>query len=364
MKLNLKSLKCIDWLLYALPVIFVVLGVSIIYSLTYYSNINLFYSQLTFAIIGLILMIVFSFLDYKYLRSMTWVLYFIGLASLVLVLFWGKTTFGATRWINFGFFDFQPSELFKLILVIVLSGYLADKIGRIRFKHIIVCFIVTIIPTILVMLEPDLGTAIIFVLVVLSCFFASRLNFRQIIIFILVVVLFLPIGWFVLKDYQRQRIATFLNPSSDPYGSGYNITQSLITVGSGGIWGRGFGHGPQSQFNFLPVAHTDFVFAGIAEATGFVGSVVLLLLFAILLIKIISLSKLSQDGFGSIFTIGIATIILVQVIVNIGMNIGLAPVTGMPLPFISYGGSSLIIMLISIGILQSIHLRQKRMSLK
>jgi rod shape determining protein RodA len=167
-----------------------------------------------------------------------------------------------------------------------------------------------------------------------------------------------------MKDYQRQRIMTFLDPASDPYGSGYNVTQSLITVGSGGMWGRGFGHGPQSQFNFLPVAHTDFVFAGIAEATGFVGSVVLLVLFAIFFLRIVSLSKLSRDNFGSIFALSIAAIILAQFIINVGMNIGLMPVTGITLPFISYGGSSLIIMLACVGILQSIYIRHKKINFK
>lgn len=364
MKLNFRSIKVVDWLLYILPIIFVVLGISIIYSLTYYSNVKLFYNQLIFAIMGIVAMISFSLLDYRYLKSISWILYFFGIGTLVLVLVLGKTTFGATSWISLGFFDFQPSELFKIILAIVLANYFSDKVGKIEFKHIILGFVISIIPTLLVMLQPDFGTAIIYIFVYLSCLFACKLSFKQIVSFVIIAVAFIPISWLVMKDYQKQRIMTFLNPASDPYGSGYNVTQSLITVGSGGMWGRGFGHGSQSQFNFLPVAHTDFVFAGVAEATGFVGSIVLIILFAILILKIISISKLSRDNFGSIFAICVATIILAQVIINIGMNIGLMPVTGIPLPFISYGGSSLIIMLISVGILQSIFMRHKKMSFK
>lgn len=364
MKLSFRSIRVIDWILYILPIIFAVLGISIIYSLTYYSNVKLFYNQFIFAIIGIIGMVLLSLLDYRYLRSISWVLYFVGIGMLILVLVLGKTTFGATRWISFGFFDFQPSELLKIILAITLANYFSDKVGKIEIKQILTGLMITIIPVILVMLQPDLGTAIIFILIYLSCLFACKLNFKQIVCFILIIIAFIPMGWLVMKDYQKQRIMTFLNPTSDPYGSGYNVTQSLITVGSGGIWGRGFGHGSQSQFNFLPVAHTDFVFAGIAEATGFVGSVVLLLFFAMLILKIISISKLSRDNFGSIFAICIATIILAQVIINVGMNIGIMPVTGIPLPFISSGGSSIIVMFLSIGILQSIFIRHKKMSFK
>ncbi len=364
MKFNFKSIKIFDWLLYILPIIFVVLGISIIYSLTYYSNVKLYYNQIVFAIVGFVLMVALSFFDYRYIRSISWVLYFVGLGTLILVLVLGKTSFGATRWISFGFFDFQPSELFKIILAIVLANYYSDKVDKLNLRYILIGFVVTAIPTGLVMLQPDLGTAIMFILIFFASLIACRLKFRQIIVFIIMFLIALPIGWFSMHDYQRQRIMTFIDPTSDPYGSGYNVTQSLITVGSGGIWGKGFGHGPQSQFNFLPVAHTDFVFAGIAEATGFAGSVVLILLFAIFLLRVINVSKLSRDNFGSIFAICIATIILAQLIINIGMNIGLMPVTGIPLPFISSGGSSLIIMLISVGILQSIYMRHKKISFR
>lgn len=364
MKIDFKSLKLIDWFLYILPMIFVVLGLAIIYSLTYYSNIKTFYSQLTFAAVGTILMIVFTFLDYRQLKAASKVLYFVGIGLLVLVLVVGKHTFGASRWIDLGFFDFQPSELFKLILIIFLSSYLSDKIGKLKLKHILFALICTFVPVGLVMMQPDLGTAIIFMLIFVVLLFSCKLSTKQIIAFIILISVAIPTGWYFLKDYQRERLVVFLNPSHDPYGAGYNITQSLITVGSGGLWGKGFGHGPQSQLNFLPVAHTDFVFAGTAEAIGFAGSTVLLVLIMVFLLKVIGLTKVSKDNFGSLVAIGIATMIFFQALINIGMNIGLMPVTGIPLPFISYGGSSLVVMLMAVGILQSIHFRHKKITFK
>jgi rod shape determining protein RodA len=360
MKINYKSILGIDWVLLILPIIFVLLGISIIYSLTYYSSIKLFYNQVFFVVVGIVLMIFLAIMDYRYLKSISWFLYFLGIGFLILVLVFGKTSFGATRWIDLGFFDFQPSELFKIVTVIVLANYLSDKIGKIKLKHILFSLVIIFPPTFLVMMQPDLGTAIIFVLIALSSIFACKLSKKQILSFLIVILLMIPSGWMMLKDYQKQRVLTFINPSNDPYGSGYNVTQSLITVGSGGVWGRGFGHGPQSQLNFLPVAHTDFVFAGIAEATGYIGSTILIVLFALLLARIISLSRIFSDNFSSIYAIGIATIVFAQVVVNIGMNIGIMPVTGIPLPFISYGGSSIVVMLIAIGILQSMYLRNTK----
>jgi len=360
MKINWKIWRSFDWLLYALPIILVILGIATIYSLTYYENIKLFYNQIIFASIGIILMLAFTFLDYRHLKSASIPIYLIGLIMLVLIFFVGKSSFGATRWFSLGFFDLQPAEIFKLILIIFLSSYLSDKIGNLTFKNIGIAAIITLIPVVLVMLQPDLGTAIILMLIFLSLLIACKLNFKQVAMFLVIISILVFTGWHFLKDYQKERLVTFMNPAHDPYGSGYNVTQSLITVGSGGLFGKGFGHGPQSQLNFLPVAHTDFVFAGIAEATGFAGSIILLALFIILLFKIINLARISKDNFGALLSIGIASFIFFQVIINIGMNIGLAPVTGIPLPFISSGGSSLILVLICIGILQSIYLRHKK----
>jgi rod shape determining protein RodA len=176
------------------------------------------------------------------------------------------------------------------------------------------------------------------------------------------VVVMAPLAWFMMRDYQRERLMVFLNPQHDPTGSGYNVLQSIIAVGSGGLTGRGFGEGPQSQLNFLPVAHTDFVFAGFAEATGFIGAIVLIAILVLLFTRLLNVARASKDEFGMFLAVGSATMILFQMFVNIGMNISLMPVTGIPLPFVSYGGTSLVINFMLIGIIQSIYLRHKKIT--
>lgn len=364
MKINFRQLKLIDWLLYILPVILAILGIAIIYSLSYYSNIQLFYNQIIFFVIAIVAMVVFSFIDYRQLKSASTILYIIGMVLLILVFILGKTTFGATSWIDLGFYDFQPSEFFKLILVIVLSTYLCDKIGNLTWKNILIASLIMIVPVLMVALQPDLGTASIIVLTFLILLFSAKPSKKQILTFLIIIAVAIPLSWLLLKDYQRQRLLTFMDPTSDPYGSGYNVSQALIAVGNGGVFGRGFGHGPQSQLNFLPVAHTDFIFAGIAEAMGFAGSIVLIIFYAVIIIKIVSIAKKAKDNFGMLLAIGIATIIFMHAVINIGMNIGLMPVTGIPLPFISAGGTSLVLMFICIGIVQSISIRHKKISFK
>lgn len=361
MKLQLP--KTIDWMLYILPIILICVGLVTIYSITYYNeNVRLFYNQLTYALIGISLMVVFTFIDYRHFRSLASYLYIIGLVLLGLVLILGKSSFGATRWINLGVFDLQTSEVFKLFLIVTLSVYLATKISHLKFRQIIAAGIMMITGVGLILVQPDLGSAVIIVFISLVLIFSARPKKFQTLIIIMLIAIAIPASWLMLRDYQKERVNTFLNPGVDPLGAGYNVTQSTITVGSGGLWGRGFGHGPQSQLNFLPVAHTDFIFAGIAEATGFIGSVALIIIFLILIIKIMNVAKISKDSFGTLLAIGISTMIFSQVFINIGMNIGIMPVTGIPLPFVSYGGSSLLIMMIAIGILQSIHLRHKKIS--
>lgn len=355
--------KTFDWLLFIIPIILICVGLVTIYSLTYYNeNVRLFYNQITYAMVGLILMIVFTFIDYRHFKGFSPYLYLIGLTSLVLVLILGKTSFGATRWINLGFFDFQPSEVFKLILIIGLASYLAPRINLMKLKDILVSGLLFAVGFVLIVMQPDLGSASILFIISLVLLFFTRLNKIQIFAILLIVFISIPVGWFTLKDYQKERVRTFLEPSRDAFGSGYNVLQSLITVGSGGLTGRGFGYGPQSQLNFLPVAHTDFIFAGVAEATGFIGSSALVLFFMLLILKMINVARSSKDNFGTLLTIGITTMIFSQVFINIGMNLGIMPVTGIPLPFVSYGGSSLIVTMISLGILQSIYLRHKKIS--
>lgn len=363
MKFKFNLPKTIDWILYLLPIVLTFAGLAVIYSITYYNGkISLFYGQIVFAVIGFAAMIFLTFWDYRNLKGLAIYLYLLGLALLIAVLFFGKSTLGATRWLDLKFFQLQPSELMKVFLIIIVAKYLSDKIGQVRFRDIVVVGILTLIPTFLIMRQPDLGTVTVLVVGAISLIFASKLSRKQIFALVGIAIISVPVLWLSLKDYQRQRVFTFLNPASDQYGSGYNVFQSTITIGNGGFLGRGLGHGAQSQLNFLPVAHTDFIFAGVAEASGFVGSMVLIILFIVLIIKIVGVAKISKDNFGMMLAVGFASILFFQMAVNIAMNLGLAPVTGIPLPFVSHGGTSLVLSFAMIGILQSIYLRHKKIT--
>lgn len=363
MKLKFKIPKTFDWLIFIIPILLAATGIAVIYSLTYYNDtIYLFHGQIIYFIIGLAAMLFFTFFDYRHWKGASWFLYLIGIVLLVLVLYIGKSTFGATRWIDLNFFNLQPAEFFKLFVILILAKFLGDRLGRMGFKQIIFALIMGIIPALLILKQPDLGSFAVIVVIVLGMLLFSRLNKKQILIIMLVGILTLPLVWLNLKDYQKERIFTFINPTSDQFGSGYNVLQSTIAVGNGGFFGKGLGHGPQSQLNFLPVAHTDFIFAGLAEASGFVGSIFVVLLFITLILRIVNIAYISKDSFGMFFAFGVAVMFLFQVFINIGMNMGIMPITGIPLPFLSHGGSSMLLNMICIGILQSIYLRHKKIT--
>lgn len=363
MKIKLSIPKTIDWTLYLIPIILVSAGLAVLYSLTYYNGkLSLFYSQLRFFGIGLALMLFFTFWDYRNLKGLSWYLYLIGIGLLLVLMFFGKNMLGATRWLDLGFFQLQPSEIMKGFLIIVIARVVSDYYGEIKFRTILFIGILSLIPIYLVMRQPDLGTVSVLAFITLVMVLYSKLKRIQLFAIIGIILVAIPIVWFTLKDYQKQRIETFLNPSSDIYGSGYNVMQSRITIGSGGLLGRGLGHGPQSQLNFLPVAHTDFIFAGVAEASGLVGSMVLILTLIILIMRVINVARISKDNFGMMIAIGFAALIMFQMIINIGMNLGIAPVTGIPLPFVSHGGTSLVLGFMLIGIMQSIYIRHKKIT--
>lgn len=362
-KFPLKLPRDLDWIMIFSVLILISLGILVIYSTTYTNEgeKNLALYQGIFTFIGLILAGVLTFIDYRAIKSYYIILYIIGLILLIAVLILGKTVLGATRWIDFGVFQLQPSEIFKLILIIFLAKILSDSSQEINIKRLIVILLLIFIPTVLVVLEPDFGTALIMVVIAISMIVAA--NIRKIYLLGLGILglILTPLIWFLLRDYQKQRIITFLNPAGDPFGAGYNVLQSMIAVGSGNIVGRGLGHGSQSQLNFLPITHTDFIFAVFAEELGFIGSLILLLLLFILITRVIRAAKLSSDNFGMLISIGIAVMFIFQILVNIGMNMGIMPVTGIPLPFVSYGGTSLLVNLAAIGIILSILIRHRKL---
>lgn len=363
MKINFSIPKTIDWTLYIVPILLTTAGVVVIYSLTYYNNrIYLTYNQIVYAAIGLILMIALTFIDYRNFKALAPYLYLIGTLLLVAVLFFGDRIFGAARWLDLRVFQLQPSEIFKFCLIIVLARYFSDKMGKIRIKDLLFFGGLMALPIILVGRQPDLGTLVVLIFIALVILVAAKPSRKQLLILGLILIILTITSWFFLKDYQKQRIYTFMNPQSDQFGAGYNVNQAMIAVGSGGLWGRGLGHGPQSQLNFLPVAHTDFIFAGLAEAGGFAGASVVIILFTLFVTRIVNIAAISKDHFGLLLAVGFSAMFLFQFLINIGMNLGIMPVTGIPLPFVSHGGTALIMSFIGVGILQSIYLRHKRIS--
>jgi len=358
----------IDWLLLFIPILLVGMGIVTIYTITFTEHqAAIAIDQGVFAVIGLVAMLVLMFSDYRFFSSVSGLIYLGGLLLLLPLLpmlaprlpFVIKV-FGAYRWLNFGFFQLQPAEVFKLAAAISASKYLSSVIGMISWRKLFGYLALAGVPVALVLLQPDLGTASVVFIVFVGIFLAARPSGRTLLVALLALLIGISVLWFSLRDYQKQRLETFLNPTADPQGQGYNVRQALIAVGSGGLTGRGFGQGSQTVLNFLPVAHADFIFAGYAEATGFVGSATLLVLYVVLLHRITAVARASIDPFGQLLAIGIGAKILFQTTVHIGMNVGLLPVTGIPLPFMSYGGTALVIDLASIGILQSIYIRHKK----
>lgn len=365
--------KTFDPWLYGIPLVLMIISVVAIYALTYADvGTSLALRQGIYALIGVGLMFLLTFVDYRVFRSWRWWLYGFGVVSLILVRFFGIDDFGARRWINIGFFQFQPGELDKLIIVIFLAVILGQVSVRLRWRQFILAGILLLIPLILILMQPDLGTAIVVLAGGLTVIWYSKLTANQKkaliaillvggLVFSLAVKNTPPFGK-LLKDYQRERLVSFVDPSGDKSGSGYNVLQSVIAVGSGGLTGKGLGLGSQSQLNFLPVAHADFIFAGIAEAWGLIGSLLILGLYSLLLIRILLAARIAKDDFGMLICLGIAAKILIEMLVNVGMNMRLMPVTGIPLPFLSYGGTTMLTNALCLGIVQSIVMRYKRLT--
>jgi rod shape determining protein RodA len=312
--------------------------------------------------IALIAFVITTVFDYKWLKTFAWPLYLLQLGLLVLTLAIGHGVGGAARWISIGPFDFQFSELAKILMIVVLANYLAARQGRLgSITAILGACVLVGPPWLLVMLQPDLGTSLVLLAILAGMLFMSGASLRWLGGMAGLILAALPLIWqYVLLDYQKQRLTSFLNPSTDVQGAGYQLYQSQIAVGSGGWLGTGLTNGSQNQLNFLPVQESDFVAAIYLEELGFIGALVLLILFAALLWRLLVAGWRSKDPFGAMFATGLASMILFQLVVNLGMVVGIMPITGIPLPFISHGGASLISLAVGLGIVQSINIRQTR----
>ena len=368
-----KKIKTFDIILPLLPVLLLVISVAVIYSLVFGTNESgLAFKQGVSAVIGLVLLAVISFFDYRIFKSTSWILYLITMALLVYVDFFGVAAGGAVRWIDLGFFQLQPSELAKVFLILVLASFYSSKIGKLSWKDIFVAALIFLPTLALVLKEPDLGTGLVLVFIFIVLLYASKPNRVQTFVITMTILTFaavlvlssLKVAPFTgfLKDYQRNRILTFIDPNLDPHGKGYNVRQAQIAAGSGGIFGKGLGHGTQSQLQYLPKPQTDFIFSGIAESFGFLGTMVYLLLFILLIVRIINIGNLAKDNYGMLISFAAAGMLIFQIVINVGMNLGLAPVTGIPLPFASYGGSAILAYLFLIGLVESVYVRHKKIS--
>lgn len=348
----------IDWSIYISPIILSAFSALILYSYRGQSP-SLVVNQLIYTTVGVSLMLGVTFFNYRNFRVLSWYLYGLMIVALGLVLVWGDQVYGAKRWLDFSIFQFQPSEVTKLAAILVISSS-----WSIFVKHPlrIVALVVGIfsLPMILVVIEPDIGTASVFGVLLISYLVQAKLSNRYLTGLLIILMLIAPIVYQNLRPYQKARLVTFIDPGRDPQGSGYNATQSIIAVGSGGIWGRGLGQGTQSQLQFLPVAHTDFIFAGIAEAFGFIGASILLTIMVVLIWRSINVMSISQDTFGRMIAYGVAIVWFYQGATNVAMNLAILPVTGIPLPFVSYGGTATLVNYLSAGLLQSIYLRHKK----
>ncbi len=310
--------------------------------------------------LGLLGMALVVLIDYRHIEHYAYLIYACSLLLLVYVLVMGRSISGAKRWIELGPIQFQPSELIKVTLILALAKYFHHhaRQGRYNLFELAVPFLLFLVPFVLVLLEPDLGTAIVLLLVFFSVVLFFGLTRGSILTLLGAGVASLPMAWFHLKDYQKERVMTFLNPAEDPLGRGYHIIQSKIAIGSGGLWGKGFLRGTQTRLHFLPEQHTDFIFSAFAEQWGFVGSFLLLAGFLLVIFWAFNICSRAKNTFGMVVALGITLLFFWHVTINIGMCLGLLPVVGIPLPLFSYGGSFLLVMLLSVGLLLNIYIRR------
>lgn len=321
---------------------------------------NIYIKQIIWFITGFILALIFLFFDYRNLELYAYPLYIIFVLLLLVVLAIGKVASGAQRWLNFGFFAFQPSEFMKLVIVITLAKYFHNRVTLDGFNlfELIIPFILIFLPAGLIIVQPDLGTAMILIAVSFSILFFIKIRFSTLLTLIITGLLAAPFLWQHLKEYQKKRILTFLNPELDPLGAGYHIMQSKIAVGSGKFFGKGFLKGTQNQLHFLPEHHTDFIFSVITEEFGFIGSFLIISLYLFIILWSLRIAQNAKDKYGTILAYGIAALFFWQAGINIGMVTGMLPVVGVPLPLLSYGGSAVITNMLAVGILLNISMRR------
>jgi len=358
----MKSLdfKNTAWSLLATSVALSFIGLVSIYSTTQNKGGDFFLKQIIWLIIGLALFFIFSSIDYRFFKTHfapVLFLYFIGIATLFIVYLFGVEIRATQRWADLGFIVIQPVEPLKIIFILILAKYFSQRhVEMYKLKHVIITGFYLLLPSVFIILQPDFGSFMILALIWFGIIVISGIKLKHFMILVLFAAFLAVFAWgFVLADYQKARISNFLNPQMDPYGAGYNSRQALIAIGSGGLWGNGIFQGTQSQLGFLPEAHTDFIYSAIVEELGAIVGVLILILYGFIFFKMLAIAKKAPDNFAKLLTIGIGMMFVLQVGLNVGMTLGIVPITGLTLPLVSYGGSSLLTVYIALGIINSIY---------
>ena len=365
MRYVLSHILKYDWLLMGAVLLLMILGLVTLFSLSGVSSFPFFPRQILWSAIGTAALVLVSLVDFRLFKTQSvavFIFYLLTVLLLGAVLLGDFAVRGVEAWFRVGNFFLQPVELAQIVLIILLAKFFSKRHVEIyRLNHLLVSAAYFAVPAFLVLLQPDLGSAAILVAIWISVVIFSGMKFRHLIFLLLFTALLAFLGWnFVLAPYQKDRVVSFFSPYDDPQGASYQMIQSMIAVGSGRIWGKGLGYGSQTHLHFLPEAETDFIFAAFAEEWGFVGVAVILILLLILLWRIVSIGMRASDNFSRLYAHGFATLVFIQSFIHIGMNMGILPVTGLPLPFVSYGGSSLVTLLLGVGILQNIKINSRR----
>lgn len=359
-----SQFKKIDWVLVGSVLFLVSFGILELFAIAQNNPSMSFVmqKQIIAMVLGVLFMFVLVFFDYRFFKSNSYaaiIFYVVSLVVLSLLLVFGTDIRGSSAWIKLGAFSIEPIEFVKIALIILFAKYFSQRhVEMYRFSNILISGLYLAVPLVLVLLQPDLGSAIVILGIWVLMMLVSGMSKKHLLILFVVGALIFSAAWTtVFQEYQKDRIMTFLNPYADPQGSGYNVIQSMIAVGDGGVLGSGLGYGSQVQFGFLPEAHTDFMFASIAEEFGLLGVFIIFLLLSIIIWRIIKVAMQAENNFARLFCIGVVSWIFIQIVINAGMNLGMMPVTGITFPFLSYGGSSLLSLFIALGIIQSIRVR-------
>ncbi|MEG1412943.1 MAG: rod shape-determining protein RodA [Acidaminococcaceae bacterium] len=365
-----RILRNMDYVLLFAVLALIGIGIVLIGSATHINHQSddryyFVYRQGIFALINLVLLFVSLRFDYRFLSGSAKSLYIFNVCMLLAVMFVGHSALGAQRWIQLGPISLQPSEFSKVIMIIAMAEFLNQRLDHLDyFVDWLPAFAYLFLPFILVMKQPDLGTSLVFVAIMVGMMVLCGFRRKYFLSLFGLGIAAAPLLWYVLKDYQKMRIRVFLDPGLEPHGAGYHVIQSMIAIGSGMLAGKGLFEGTQSQLNFLPENHTDFIFAVAGEEFGFIGTTVILLLYLVIIYRGLNIASKAPDDFGTLLAVGIVSMFAFHVLVNVGMTAGIMPVTGVPLPFMSYGVSSLSTNMLLVALLLNINMRQQKLNFK